>query len=321
MRQVIENFHKQFSFKPEIKNAKNLPLKGIKKIIVGGMGGSHLAADLLKVWKPELDIKIHSDYGLPFDNKSSLKKTLFIASSYSGETEETLDFLNKAIKKKFFAVAIGTGGKLIQTAAKNNIPYIVFPKDALQPRLAIGYSFRSLLKIIGDNKSLNESEKLVYLLKPLTYEKKGKILAEKLKKALVVIIYASGTNEGIALNWKVKLNENAKIPAYFQLFPELNHNEIAAFENKFLSLTNKFYFVIIKDKSSQSKILRRIAVLKRIYRKNHLKTITVELKEKNLLNIFSCVILADWVSYYLALERRVNPLANPMVEKFKKLIA
>jgi UDP-glucose 6-dehydrogenase len=95
---------------------------------------------------------------------------------------------------------------------------------------------------------------------------------------------------------------------------------MAGFETKNLLLTNRFYFVIIKDRFDNPKILKRITVLSRIYQKNNLKIIMVELEGKGLLKIFSNVVLADWVSYYLALKHNVNPLTNQTVEKFKKLI-
>lgn len=319
MKGIIESFPKQFAFEPEIINSEKL-LKA-KKFVVGGMGGSHLAADILKVWKPQLNLYVHYDYGLPAFAEASAgkpagasKDTLFIASSYSGNTEETIDFFEKVIERKFSVAAVGTGGRLIEIAQKHDLPYVRFPDDALQPRLALGYSFKSLLKIIGDSEGLRESEQLVQSLKPSDYEEKGKALAKKLKGTLVVAVYASRPNLGLALNWRIKLNETAKMPAYFHVFPELNHNEMAA------EFKNNFHFIILKDENDHPKVLKRMEILKQIYQEKNLPVVMIDLEGEGLLKIFSSLVFADWVSYYLALERKVNPLDNPMVEKFKKLI-
>jgi glucose/mannose-6-phosphate isomerase len=317
MRQVIESFPKQFAFEPEIVNSEKL-LKA-KKFVVGGMGGSHLAADILKVWKPQLNLYVHYDYGLPAVEEP--EKVLFIASSYSGDTEETIDFFEKTIERKFPAAAVGTGGQLIEIAQKHNLPYVRFPDDALQPRLALGYSLKSLLKIIGDSGGLRESERLAQNLKPSDYEEKGKVLAKKLKDTLIAAVYVSRPNLGLALNWRIKINETAKMPAYFHVFPELNHNEIAAFYIYPSGLKNNFYFLILRDKNDHPKVLKRMEILKQIYQEKNLPVAMIDLEGEGLLKIFSSVVLADWFSYYLALERGVDPLSNPMVEKFKKLIS
>lgn len=316
MREIIESFPNQFSFKPEVVNSDKLPK--VNKFVVGGMGGSHLAADLLKIWRPELDLSIHFDYGLPITNtnyKLPVSDTLFIASSYSGNTEETVDFLEKAIERGLPAAAIGTGGRIIEIAKKEKLPYIIFPGDAGQPRFGLGYSFKSLLKIVGDEIMLRETTKLAEDLKPGDYEEEGKVLAEKLKDALIVPVYASRGNLGLALNWKIRLNENAKIPSYLQFFPELNHNEMAA------EFGSGFHFIILKDESDNPKVIKRMDILIKLYQEKHLPVEVIPLKGEGLLKFFSSVILADWTSYYLALGRGIDPFSNYTVEKFKKIIA
>lgn len=310
MREIIENFPKQLAFEPKIVNGDKL-LKA-KKFVVGGMGGSHLAADLLKRWKPELKVQIHYNYGLPGQIDSH---TLFIASSYSGNTEETIDFLEEAIRQKLPAAAVGTGGRLIEIARENNLPHVIFPDDAVQPRFGLGYSFKSLLQLIGDEAGLREAAVLAGILKPSDYEAAGKVLAEKLKDASVVPVYSSRKNLGLALNWKVKFNETAKMPSYLQLFPELNHNEMAA------EFGSGFHFILLKDEADHPKILKRMGILRELYVEKNWPVETVDLKGEPLLKIFSSLVLADWVTYYLALARQIDPLGNPMVEKFKKLLA
>src|SRR3989344_4288396 len=228
MRDSIINFPKQFLFEPKIENQGKLKLAKFKKFIVCGMGGSHLSGDLVKLWKPGLDIIIYSDYGLPPLGRREKKNTLVIASSYSGNTEETIDAFRTAVRNKISVAAISTGGKLLELAQKYRIPYIKLPDTGIQPRMATGLGFRAFLKVLGEKKALIESAKLAYSLKPLKLENQGRNLAKKLK-GFVPVIYSSQRNSAIAYNWKIKFNETGKIPAFYNILPELNHNEMTGF--------------------------------------------------------------------------------------------
>ncbi|MDR3582361.1 MAG: hypothetical protein P4L67_03760, partial [Candidatus Pacebacteria bacterium] len=94
----IKNYNKQFDYEPVVENAGKL--KKFGKFLVVGMGGSHLSADIIKAWHPELDIIVWSDYGLPKLAEKDLKDRLVIISSYSGGTEEVVDALAAAKAKK-----------------------------------------------------------------------------------------------------------------------------------------------------------------------------------------------------------------------------
>src|SRR3989344_3197261 len=108
MEEAIKNFPQQFLYEPEILNGDKLAKKDIALVL--GMGGSHLAADLIAAYRPDVDIIVHSDYGLPFP-ETVLQNALIIASSYSGNTEEVLDGLRIAIEKGLPTAAIAIGGK------------------------------------------------------------------------------------------------------------------------------------------------------------------------------------------------------------------
>src|SRR3989344_3768948 len=136
MQEAIKSFAKQFTFEPVIVNAELL--KPSKKFVLGGMGGSHLAGDIIKMTRSDLDFQIHSDYGLPPLLIADLKERLCIASSYSGNTEETIDFAEVAQKNKLNLAVIATGGKLIEFAKNHCVPFIVLPSDGIQPRMALG---------------------------------------------------------------------------------------------------------------------------------------------------------------------------------------
>jgi len=314
---AIRNFNQQFEYEPKIENGALPPFS---KFVVVGMGGSHLAADLLKAWKPNLDAIIHCDYGLPAI--SDLKDRLIIVNSYSGNTEEVIDAFGAARKKNLSLVTISIGGKLLELAQKNNIPYIQMPDIGIQPRSALGFNFRALLKIMGEEDALAETKNLAADLKPAGFEQKGKALAEKLK-GFVPVIYTSGRNASIAYNWKVKFNETGKIPAFYNVFPELNHNEMTGFDaaDSTKNLSKNFYFLFFKDKEDEPRIIKRMEMTKKLYQDRGLPIETIELEGKNIFyKIFASLVLADWISYYLAQIYGVEAEQVPMVEEFKKMI-
>ena len=320
MYEAIKNFNKQFECEPKIENQERL--KKREKFIVVGMGGSHLAADLLKIWNPYLEMIVHKNYGLPDIQGKYLKDTLVILSSYSGNTEETIDAFEKAREKNLSMAVMSIGGKLLELAKKHSIPYVQMPDIGIQPRSALGFSLMAILKIIGEDKDITEASKLAHLLKPVEYEKAGQLLAKKMK-GFVPIIYSSDRNMAIAYNWKIKFNETGKIPAFYNVFPELNHNEMTGFDIKesTKNLSKNFYFIFLKDKNDHPLILKRMDVLKKIYNDKKMPVEIIELQNKNVFDkIFSNLILADWTAYHAAKQYGVEPEQVPMVEEFKKLI-
>jgi glucose/mannose-6-phosphate isomerase len=320
MYEAIKNFNKQFEYNPVIENEDKLAQHN--KFIVVGMGGSHLAAGLLKIWKPGLDLIIHRDYGLPAVSAEELKKSLIILSSYSGNTEEVISAFESAREKDLSMAVISIGGKLIELAVENGAPFAQMPDTGIQPRSALGYSLQALLKIIGERDAFEQAGKLSDTLNPSEYEEQGKALAEKLK-GKAPIIYSSNKNMQIAYNWKIKFNETGKIPAFFNVFPELNHNEMTSFDVKDSSrqLSSKFHFIILKDKNDHPRIIKRMEVLERLYRDRGLRVEAIELGEQTIFfNIFSSLILADWAAYYTAKLYGLEPEKVAVIEEFKRSI-
>src|SRR3989344_1506996 len=320
MREAIKNFAKQFRYRPKIEGGK---IKKYKKFVVAGMGGSHLAADILKTVKPDFDAIIWKDYGLPALSEKDWKKTLVIASSYSGNTEEAISAFEDAKKRQLPLVAYAIGGKLIEMAKRSEVPYVQMPDTGIQPRSALGYSLKALLKIVKENELLKQSANFAKTLKPLELETEGKNLAQKLQSH-VPVIYASANNYSVAYNWKIKLNETGKIPAFYNVFPELNHNEINGMDAKDSSrhLSDKFYFVFLKDSEDHPQIQKRMVVTAKLYKERNLPVEIVELRgQTKLEKIFSSLVLADWIAYHTAEQYGLESEQVPMVEELKKLIA
>lgn len=314
--ETIKSLQKQFQYNPEIINAEKLGK--YERYIFVGMGGSALAPDLLRVTNPELDILIYRDYGLPDLPDKILQNSLIILNSYSGNTEEVLDAFKLALSKNLSVAVVSMGGKLLELARQNAIPYVEMPDWGLEPRMALGLNLRALLKVLGQDETLD----IISKIKIKDSEREGRELAEKLR-GFVPIIYSSRKNGPIAYAWKVKINETAKKPAFSNVFPELNHNEMAGFHPNEVSrlLSQNFHFIFLKDELDNPRILKRMAVTAKLLKSHKLNVETIKLAEENIFTkIFSSLQLADWTSYYIAKEYGIDPTDLSIIEEFKKLI-
>lgn len=315
MSDAINSFAAQFAWQPEIINAAKLPAQPARYVVLG-MGGSHLAADIVTGIKPALPVTVHSDYGLP---AGDLTGALVIASSYSGNTEEVIDGLRAALKKKLPCAVIAVGGELIAIAQRKQLPHIQLPDTGIQPRSALGYSLVALLKLMGEAKELKRAAALARTLQPSTFRAAGKALAKKIG-GRVPVIYASRRNAAVAYNWKIKLNETGKIPAFYNVLPELNHNEMTGFDARKDSkkLAENFYFILLADDADHPQVQRRMRLIETLYRKRGLKVETKPLTGADPYEkAFTSLLLADWTAVAIADAYGLESEQVPMVEEFK----
>ena len=313
MKDSILNFAEEFKYQPEIINSDNL--KEYKHIILAGMGGSHLAGDTIKAIKPGIDIYIHKDYDLPPYGDTFFKEGLLVVSSHSGNTEETLSFLNKALEKGYGVIIISSGGKILEIAKENNLPYIELPKVNIQPRVAIGYVMAALAHVLKNEELINNIAELANILKPESLMDKGEELANEISR-YIPVVYTSTRNLTIAYNWKIKLNETGKIPAFYNIFPELNHNEIQGYHSE---LSKNICPIFVFDSEDDRRIDKRMIVMKKQLDDMGVKTIRVDIdgdtRQERILN---SILLADWVAYFTAIKNGDDPEEVAMIEDFKK---
>lgn len=320
MEEAIRNFPKQFEWDPNIENADQW--KNWGKYIICGMGGSHLQGDVFQNAYPGFDLSVHQSYSLPSWPAEVLQKTLVIASSYSGNTEETLSSFAEAAQHNYPIATISTGGKLLEQAKEKGVPYIQIPDTGIQPRSALGYTFKALAKMVGRNDVVKETAQVGKQLAEHAenFEKAGKQLAEWLQDA-VPVIYASSRNYSIAYNWKIKFNETGKIPAFYNVFPELNHNEMNGFDvtDSTRPLAEKFHFIFLKDMHDHPRIQKRMEVLQQQLLDRKLKVNVLALAgDSELAKIFASLLIADWAAFYTAKAYGRDPEQVPMIEEFKK---
>lgn len=330
LRQVILDFPKQFEIGLEL--AKDVRIgTNFKSICISGMGGSSFPSDILKTYvaylrkkdsKKNKSFRIieNRGYALPVE---ATEECLNIFISYSGNTEETTESLNEAIKNKLPSIGIANGGKLIEICKAKKNPFIIIP-DISQPRYALGYFFSVLLQILKNCQLIEEnfSQEISTSIKKLTEitirtEKTGKALAKKLV-GKTPIIYASEKLQAVARIWKIKINENSKTPCFYNYFSELNHNEMVGFTLP----QGKFHIITLVDNNEHHQVIKRMKITANILQKKKIKTDLIDIPENNnmFLSIFSSLALGDWVSYYLALNYKQDPTPVQMVEDFKKVL-
>lgn len=302
-------------------------------IVVLGMGGSAIGGDLVRsLLEHELPVPfiVSRDYSIPrFVGPDSL----VIASSYSGNTEETLSAYSEARARGARCMAITTGGKLAELAKRDNIPLITIP-GGLPPRAAIGYSFVPTLVILERlglvaSKEVGFTE-MVRVLKDLRAQIGPQVPAEKnLAKQLaerfygkIPLIYGSQPWKSVvAFRWKTQINENAKSVAFASAFPELNHNETVGWEAP-ERLLSEIEVVLLRDREDSPRLVRRFEVTSQIMR-DHVGSITEvwSVGASALARLFSLLYIGDYASYYLAIMNDIDPKPVRVIDYLKSQLA
>ena len=304
----------------------------IDKVVILGMGGSAIGGDLVRslaLSEAKLPIFVQRDYDLPafVDDK-----TLVIASSYSGNTEETLASFEQALGTESKKLAITTGGKLKEMAEQKNIPVSIFDYKA-QPRATLGFSFLPILCFMQrlgflSDKSADVAE-TVNVLQGLSAKIDEKVplssnpakqLAERLYGCLPVV-YGAGIVAEVAHRWKTQLNENSKAWAFYEVFPELNHNATVGYEFP-KELAGKIKVVLLRSPSLHRRVRLRYKVTCELLDRAGVKYEFVDSEGGSFLSqMMSLVLFGDYASYYLAILYRVDPSPVKVIAYLKEQLA
>jgi len=304
----------------------------VSKIVILGLGGSAIGGDLLRALaEPEcaLPMVINRDYNVPaFVNA----ETLVIASSYSGNTEETLAAFEEARGKGAALLAITTDGQLAQRARELKVPLLTFCYQS-QPRAALGYSLVSLIGIVQKlgliaDKSADLAEAAVVMeawqgeireTVP-SAQNPAKQLARRLYGHLPVV-YGAGYLAEVARRWKTQFNENAKAWSFFEQLPELNHNAVLGYQFP-PDLAEKVVVVMLTSSLDHPRNKVRFQVTQEILTRQGVACETVEARgQSSLAQILSAIHFGDYVSYYLAMLYQVDPSPVPVINYLKERLA
>ena len=308
----------------------DLPDQGeISAVVVCGMGGSGIAADVVRsvhAGSAGVPIAGWKANGLPgFCGPS----TLVLAVSYSGNTEETLSSFDAAVERGSAVVSISSGGALADRTSAERRRHVAIPSDVPMPRAAVGYlagaalgviEATSLAPSVGDDVSRAAArlDELAALLGPdrSIADNEAKALALWLAGRTPVIWGSEGVAEAAALRWKNQMNENAKIPAWCAVLPELDHNEI---EGWGAGTGAPFGLIVLRHAAEDPRTGERIDASLEAIRDSGLSVRQVWAEGRAPLeDLFSLMMKADFASVYLAVLRGVDPTPVPVLMGLKE---
>ncbi len=325
MKTLVANFSKQLTEAIAIgKNAKlSASQNKISNVLICGLGGSGIGGSVvaeLVVGNANVPINVTKGYFIPsYVNEN----TLVIISSYSGNTEETLNCMNLAIAKNAKIVGITSGGKVLEMSKAKGFDHIVVP-GGMPPRSCLGYSLTQLFFVLGFHKIINtnyESE-LEAAVKLIDSEENNIIaeattIAEKLK-GKIPVIYATTYNEGIAIRFRQQLNENSKILCWHHIVPEMNHNELVGWTEKNDNLSVLFFL----DKDDYSRNIARVDINKEIIKKYASGITEIYSKGNSIIEkAIYFIHLGDWISVALGELRGVDLMEVNVINHLKSKLS
>jgi glucose/mannose-6-phosphate isomerase len=331
----IDNLPDQLDRAYQLGMQHHLPdWKDFRQVVIAGMGGSAIGADLLASYcgsLAPLPVSVHRDYGLPFFARGS--ETLVICSSHSGNTEETLDAFEAARKAECRIIVVCTGGELARRAQENNIPLWTF-EHAGQPRAAVGFSFGLLLAMfqrlgfIPDQKeaindalaSMKRSQQRLKADIPAV-KNPAKRYAGQLMGRWVTIM-GSGLLTTVARRWKGQINEVAKAGANFEFLPEADHNTLAGTINPQETLNAHTMTLFLCAPSDYPRNRLRSDLTRKAFMLEGMNTDFVEARGNTpLAHIWTMILFGDYMAYYLAMGYGVDPTPVQALVEFKRAMA
>ncbi len=314
---------------PSWVNGQSAPIDGMREpqhILITGMGGSAIAGDLLGDLlfnNLSIPVSVNRGYDLPaFVNEH----TLLLASSYSGNTEETLSAVQEGLNRKAMVAVFTSNGSIAKIASEHALPAITFP-PGYPPRSALGFSFFSMLgflkQIIDIPVSKADIEDLEHLLttcaQNLTQE--GNEI-EQLASVLIEhlpVLHISCRLASVAYRWQTQINENGKAFAHFHTIPEANHNEIVGLDNP-SQLVAKMHLIFLRAPLFENKrIEKRFRISKQVLTGEVSGVTEVNaMGASRLSQMFSLILKGDFLSYYLSQLSNRDPTPVVRIEQLKK---
>lgn len=308
--------------------------RNFNKIVFAGMGGSAIGAELVRSYlyfESKIPIMVCREYELPgyVDNS-----TLVFISSYSGNTEETINAYKQARQRDSAIIVISSGGKLEEKAKNEEITFISIPKG-LPPRCALGYlsiiplCVLAKLGLIEDRSSfITEAINVLEDLKNRNLNPNirlkdniAKYIANKIFNKFTIIYAGSIHFDVVAMRLRTQLNENSKVLALSHVFPEMNHNEIVGWQNP-KNLFKNFTVIMLRDKDMHPPVAKRMDITSDILKKEGIKILEIWSQGQDLLSrIFSLIYTGDFISYYLAILYGIDPTPVDRVTYLKNQLA
>jgi glucose/mannose-6-phosphate isomerase len=311
----------------------NLPLPawtGIRQVIVAGLGGSAIGGDLVIAYvEPECRVPVilHRDYGLPAWARGA--ETLVIASSHSGNTEETLSALDIALEQGCRTLAVSTGGQLADAAQKAGVPWWRFEHQG-QPRAAVGFSFGLLLAILTRLELVTDPSNALQETVGLMKEQQSRLVAgipvaknpaKRIAGQLMgrwVTVFGAGALAPVARRWKCQINELAKAWSQFDLLPEGDHNSLEGihFPQEILP---RMMALFLRGPADHPRNRLRLDLTRKFLMLEGINTDFIDAHgDHPLANQWTMLHFGDYTAYYLAMAYGVDPTPVETLQAFKK---
>ena len=322
MWEMVSSLPAQFEWAADLSLPDLAPRSGV---LVAGMGGSGVAGDYAAPVAEANGVRVdvHKGYGIPGWAGSD---TLFVAVSYSGDTQETLSATETAIDHGLEAVVVTGGGELSTVASEAGLHEVSVP-TGLQPRAALGYLVGATLRVIGAATELGDvradlSEAAEVTSTVLAPEGPGLALAADLAEGLIgriVLVYgAVGPTAVVARRWKTQVNENAKTPAFAAVLPEANHNEIAGWSSLSHVTRAAMGAVMLRDTVEDERIAARFRLTAEAMSRDVPVVGEVYASGDSVLaRMAGLTGIGDALSVYLATGLGVDPVTVPAIEGLK----
>lgn len=308
-------------------------MEGIRTVLVTGMGGSAIGADLVAAYVADrcsVPVLVHRDYGLPAWAKGP--ETLVIPSSHSGNTEETLSSFQEAHARGCQILAVSTGGKLAEQARAKGYGTWVFPHSHA-PRTAVGFSF-GLIEALLFRLGLvpDPSDALIETIHAMRNLQTNLLMevpvkhnpAKRMAGQLMgrwVSVFASDYMAPVARRWKGQISELAKAIAQFEALPEADHNTLAGLEypQEVLSKTTALF---LQAPGNHPRNLLRLNLTRQLFMQQGLATDVIEARGHNsLAHIWTTLLYGDYTAYYLAMSYGVDPTPIDILTGLKNEMA
>lgn len=302
-------------------------------VVVLGMGGSAIGGDLVRSLmgdQLEVPIKVSRGYRLPRFVDAS---TLVVASSYSGNTEETLSALRAALETRARIVCLCSGGEMEAIANEEGLPLVKL-KAGQPPRSALPFSFAALLRVLAADQVIPEMmdalETSTVWINELSrrfgpevpsVENQAKQLAIKIGGKLPVIYGSVDRLEFVARRWATQFSENGKQLAYFSVLPEMNHNEIVGWKHP-AEAVGELVPVFLRDCDDHPRVQLRFEITKELLTGRLETVLECESIGEGWINRFwSLVMLGDFTSIYLAALNQEDPTQIDMIDTLKNRLS
>jgi len=318
--EALKKFSYQINYAVNNYKPHGLKATDFSNIIIAGLGGSGIGGQIVKAYflnDMPVPVNCVADYNLP---AYANEKTLVIAASYSGNTEETISIFNDAKARGCKILALTTGGKLDELASSNQVHTLKI-EGGFQPRMALGFSLTYLVMLMGEligkeyNEELNNIATTLAETEP--YHEEADAMFQEIRSRIKskFVVLADGPLEPIAIRFAQQIQENSKHECFIHTLPEMNHNVI---ESYYDTLDSVFF---VMNSSQNERVNLRFDFLVGLLEVENHKVLTMQLEQYNLISIYELIHRLDWVSLMVADERRVDSLNVPNIMSLKEYLA